>query len=55
MPVMMLVFFYQLPEELKNRNISRIMLDALETFNNDVNARQYIDLYERMLERPLIT
>jgi starch synthase len=47
--------FYQLPEAIKQRNVGRIMLSALETFNNTVNARQYIELYERMLERPLIT
>ena len=47
--------FYQLPQAIKDRNISRIMLNAMETFNHTVNARQYIELYERMLERPLIT
>lgn len=47
--------FYQLPEDIRKRNISRIILNALETFNHSVNARQYIELYERMLERPLIT
>jgi hypothetical protein len=31
------------------------MEEAQATFNHTVNARQYIDLYERMLERPLIT
>jgi hypothetical protein len=30
------------------------MTQALETFNHEVNARQYIDLYEQMLDRPLI-
>lgn len=47
--------FHQMPESIKTRNISRIILNALETFNHTVNARQYIELYERMLERPLIT
>jgi starch synthase/alpha-amylase len=47
--------FYQMPENIKARNIGRIILNAMETFNHTVNARQYIDLYEKMLERPLIT
>jgi starch synthase/alpha-amylase len=46
--------FYALPEKVKARQIARIMRSALETFNHEVNARQYIDLYEKMLDRPLI-
>ena len=45
--------FYQLPEEAKARHISRIMRHAKATFTHDVNAREYIDLYEKMLERPI--
>jgi hypothetical protein len=30
------------------------MRESAETFNHDVTARQYIKLYEKMLERPLI-
>jgi starch synthase/alpha-amylase len=48
------IAFYQLSDEIKERNIGRIMLNAMDTFNHSVNARQYIELYERMLERPLI-
>jgi starch synthase/alpha-amylase len=46
--------FYFLPDNQKQAQIERIMRHGLETFNHSVNARQYIDLYERMLERPLI-
>lgn len=46
--------FFRLPSEIKETNISRIMRESMETFNHTVNARQYIDLYEKMLERPLI-
>ncbi len=46
--------FYQLPEDVKERQITRIMHDAAETFTHSVNARHYISLYEKMLERPLI-
>ncbi len=47
--------FYNLPAELKNRQIERVMNQSLATFNHFVTARKYIDLYEKMLRRPLIT
>ncbi len=46
--------FHLLPEGQKQSQISRIMRQAKEMFNHDVNAREYIDLYEKMLERPLV-
>ncbi len=46
--------FYDLPPDQRAAHIRRIMDHAINTFNNDVNARQYMDLYERMLQRPLI-
>jgi starch synthase len=46
--------FYHLPANTKQKQIKRIMKQSLETFNHSVNARQYIDLYEKMLQRPLI-
>lgn len=46
--------FYALAPSKKAQQISRIMTQALKTFNHQVNARQYIDLYEQMLDRPLI-
>ena len=46
--------FYQLPAERKTGQIERIMHHGATTFNHDVTARQYIDLYEKMLQRPLI-
>jgi starch synthase/alpha-amylase len=46
--------FYALEPSKRAQHISRIMTQALETFNHEVNARQYIDLYEQMLDRPLI-
>jgi starch synthase len=47
--------FHALPDKQKEQNIARIMHHAMNTFNHSVNARHYIDLYERMLERPLLT
>jgi len=30
------------------------MTESAATFNHDVTAQQYIELYEKMLKRPLI-
>jgi starch synthase/alpha-amylase len=46
--------FYRLPPELKQRHVQRVMEHCAETFTHNVTARQYIELYERMLQRPLI-
>jgi starch synthase len=46
--------FYSLPDNVKQKQIERIMIQAASTFNHDVTARRYIDLYESMLNRPLI-
>jgi starch synthase len=46
--------FYQMPTNVKHSQIGRIMRQGAATFNHEVNARQYIELYEKMLERPLI-
>ncbi len=46
--------FYTLPKTIKNQQIRRIMKESAATFTHANTARQYIALYERMLERPLI-
>ena len=46
--------FYNLSEAVKDKQIQRIMNESAETFTHARTARQYIALYERMLERPLI-
>ena len=46
--------FYNLPPSIKNRQIRRIMTESLQAFNQKNTASQYIDLYEKMLQRPLI-
>ena len=48
------VAFHRLPDDLRNANVQRIMLESHERFNHDVCARAYIDMYERMLARPLV-
>ena len=46
--------FYKRPAGIRKKNIRRIMTQAKQTFNHDVNAGHYIELYEHMLDRPLI-
>ena len=48
------MIFYNLPQKAKAKQIKRIMLESRETFTHANTARQYIKLYEKMLERPLI-
>jgi glycogen synthase len=46
--------FFQLPAEVKEAQISRIMRESAARFTHANTAREYIDIYERMLERPLV-
>ncbi|MDQ1330733.1 MAG: starch synthase [Thermodesulfobacteriota bacterium] len=48
------IAFYDLPQRVKQKQIKRIMVESLANFNHSVTARQYINLYEKMLQRPLI-
>jgi starch synthase/alpha-amylase len=46
--------FYNLPQKTKTKQIKRIMTESQVTFTHANTARQYIKLYEKMLQRPLI-
>ena len=46
--------FYNLPQNTKIKHIRRIMKESISTFNHANTARQYIALYEKMLQRPLV-
>ncbi len=46
--------FYNLPREAKKKQIKRIMTESAAGFTHANTARQYIQLYEKMLQRPLI-
>ena len=48
------ILFHNEPPKVKERQIRRIMKTSSETFNHTVTARQYIELYEKMLERPFL-
>ena len=46
--------FYDLPAKVKAAQIERIMTESAAAFTHANTARQYIRLYEKMLQRPLI-
>jgi starch synthase/alpha-amylase len=46
--------FYNLPHKTKAKQIKRVMTESAAKFTHAATARQYIDLYEKMLRRPLI-
>jgi starch synthase/alpha-amylase len=46
--------FHLLPQKTRAAQIKRVMKRAANTFNQTNTARQYIDLYEKMLQRPLV-
>jgi starch synthase/alpha-amylase len=46
--------FYRLPEKEKAVQIERIMTESAARFTHAETARQYIRLYEKMLQRPLV-
>jgi starch synthase len=46
--------FYRMPSDIKEKQIRRIMTESDAIFNHQVTAKQYIDLYEKMLQRPVI-
>ena len=46
--------FYLRPAQVKAKQIKRIMTESAATFTHEQTARQYIALYEKMLQRPLV-
>ena len=46
--------FYRQSAEIRAREISRIMAESLKRFNHGACAKEYINLYEKMLDRPLV-
>ena len=43
-----------LHREVREAEIGRIMRESLKHFNHEACAQQYIELYEKMLNRPLV-
>ncbi|MFP4476466.1 MAG: glycogen synthase [Desulfatibacillaceae bacterium] len=46
--------FFRLPGSRRGAVVARVMREAREDFDFRNTARQYMDLYERMLDRPLV-
>jgi starch synthase/alpha-amylase len=46
--------FFHLAQEVKNRQIERIMIESAAAFNPSVMTSQYIKLYEKMLGVPFL-
>ncbi len=46
--------FYQMAPDVKARQVARIMTESAARFTHAATAREYIQLYETMLRRPLI-
>ena len=46
--------FWNRPAEVRAAEITRIMDQSLKRFNHEACAREYIELYERMLHRDLV-
>jgi starch synthase len=49
------LLFFERPPEERGAQIARIMREAVARFNHEETARAYLDLYERTLERPILT
>ena len=46
--------FFRQPETVREQQIGRVMRDSAERFTHPVTANKYLQLYETMLDRPLI-
>jgi starch synthase len=46
--------FHRLPAGDKAKQVSRVMTAGAATFNHSVTARRYFDIYEEMLDRPIV-
>lgn len=46
--------FYKCAPEVRERNIARVMREGKARFNHETCARAYIEIYEKMLNRPLV-
>ncbi|WP_321491320.1 hypothetical protein [uncultured Desulfobacter sp.] len=47
------MMFYNLPRDVKNHHISRIMKQSHERFDHAETVENYLLVYEKMLNRPI--
>jgi starch synthase len=48
------MIFYKQPARVREQQITRIMGESLNKFNHQVTAESYFDIYEKMLNRPIV-
>jgi len=46
--------FYKQPAGVRAAQVARVMRESKAAFNHAVTARKYFDIYEQMLQRPLV-
>jgi ADP-glucose type glycogen/starch synthase len=46
--------FHALPADVRAAQVSRVMAESAQRFTHGVTATHYVNLYEKMLERPLV-
>ena len=46
--------FHSLDEHTRGTHVGRVMAESKERFNHAVTAQAYIDIYQQMLQRPLV-
>ena len=46
--------FYREDPAVREAQVSRIMEESINRFNHAVTAKAYIDIYQQMLQRPLV-
>jgi len=46
--------FYKLSSNIKEKQITRIMNEGIKKFNHSETAKKYFEIYEKMVNRPLI-
>ena len=46
--------FYRLDKHTRDTQVGRIMQESKERFNHAITAQAYIDIYQKMLNRPLV-
>ena len=49
------IHFHRLPPHIRAKHVARIMEQSAESFSHAVTAKHYFKIYERMLDRPLVS
>ena len=47
--------FYRKPAGFRAQQVGRVMRESAAIYNHDVTARKYFDIYEEMLQKPIVS